>query len=600
MNADLSPVADLARYSPAVQAKCISIATAIDAVDSDPANHASTRAARVQRTLQEQSGIHIGQRQIYRYLAGYRVKGVAGLADARKTRSSRGSRTDPRLIELIEAELKAQLPASTGTRSRTIARVQWEASRHDIAIPSRRTMYRLLEQLDRKRGTFGPATTRRSKAARPDRTFHPAAPSRPGELVEIDATPLDLFVQMPDGEIARPELTYAIDVATGTIGATLLHESYAKSVDIGAILLTRMLTRTSDQSWWPEAISMAERLFEPAAEPTRRILEEAAAQLPLIVPESVTVDRGKVFIGSTFAAACERLEISQTRANPRQGTDKPHVESGFKRIREGFVQYLSGYTGGTISNRGEDPRADTVWTLGEVQLLLDLWVILHWQTTPQSGLRLPGMPLRNLSPNQMYSALSVTAPHVPVSLSRDDYIALLPLTWRTVQPYGINLGGLIYDADLLHPMRGRRSGLAGEARGRWEVRYDPYNLRQVWVRDLHNERWITASWALANKTEHPFSHEVLRAAQRAIRQSGPSTSIDILEQINRIQSQRVSRRAPATQSRRRSRRSRPAVGEAAPVLELLVVPTPSRPEVSGQQELAAPAKLPTARLEILD
>ncbi|WP_167049788.1 transposase family protein [Microbacterium halimionae] len=97
----------------------------------------------------------------------------------------------------------------------------------------------------------------------------------------------------------------------------------------------------------------------------------------LIVPESVTVDRGKVFIGSTFTAACERLEISQTRANPKQGTDKPHVESGFKRIREGFVQYFAGYTGGTISNRGDDPRAEAVWTLSEVQLLLDLWVILH-------------------------------------------------------------------------------------------------------------------------------------------------------------------------------------------------------------------------------
>ncbi|MBA8816176.1 hypothetical protein FHX48_001249 [Microbacterium halimionae] len=40
---------------------------------------------------------------------------------------------------------------------------------------------------------------------------------------------------MPDGRIERPELTYAIDIATGTIGATLLHPSAAKSVDIGAI-----------------------------------------------------------------------------------------------------------------------------------------------------------------------------------------------------------------------------------------------------------------------------------------------------------------------------------------------------------------------------
>lgn len=73
-------------------------------------------------------------------------------------------------------------------------------------------MYRLVEQLDRHRGSFGAATTRRSKAVRPDRTFRSSQPSRPGELVEIDSTPLDLFVQLPDGTVGRPELTYAIAV----------------------------------------------------------------------------------------------------------------------------------------------------------------------------------------------------------------------------------------------------------------------------------------------------------------------------------------------------------------------------------------------------
>ena len=363
---NVTAVAELERYPAAVRERCAAIAESIAAVDANEHGLGTTRAARVRNHLAEYHGITFSDRQVYRYLARYRQVGIAGLADGRKVAVHRSSRTDSRVYELIEAELKSLQNASTGTMSRTIARLKWEADRQGVPLPSERTLYRLLHQLDRSRGSFGAATTRRSKALRPDHTFHRVAPSRPGEIVEIDATPLDLFVQMPDGTVARPELTYAIDVATNTIGATLLHAKAAKSVDIGAVLLTRMLTRIETQPWWAEAINFAERVFESGDVSVRLALEEAAARVPLIVPESVTVDRGKVFVGTVFTAACERLEISQTRANPRQATDKPHVEGGFKRIREGFVQYIAGYSGGNVLDRSKDPSADALWTLGEL------------------------------------------------------------------------------------------------------------------------------------------------------------------------------------------------------------------------------------------
>lgn len=591
---DLSVVAELERYPAAVRIRCAAIAESIATVDASDQIGAQTRVERVRTLLAEQHQLTLSDRQVYRYLARYRQSGIAGLADRRSVIARRESRTDTRVYELIESELKTLQTASTGTRSRTINRVRWEAARQQIPLPSDRTLYRLLDQLDRKRGSFDNATTRRSKALRPDRTFHPIAPSRPGEVVEIDSTPLDLFVQMPDGTISRPELTYAIDVATSTIGATLLRGKAAKSVDIGAVLLTRMLTRIESQPWWNEAISLAERLFDQGDDSIRSSLQEAAARTPLIVPESVTIDRGKVFVGTVFTAACERLEISQTRANPRQATDKPHVEGGFKRIREGFIQYLSGYSGGNVLDRGQDPSAEALWTLGEVQLLLDLWVITQWQTTPQSGLRVPGMPRRTLSPNQMYAALSGTAPQVPVQLSRDDYIALLPLAWRSIQPYGINFGGLRYDAEGLDSMRGRGSGLRGEARGRWEVRFDPYNLRQVWVRDHTHDRWITAAWALASQVAHPFSHEVLRAAQRAIADADATTSIDVLRQINRIQTRRS---ASASRETGRARNRAADVGAPAGLRVIEAVDAP--PPAIRIQPRPMPA-VPVARLEILD
>ncbi|MBA8816177.1 putative DNA-binding transcriptional regulator YafY [Microbacterium halimionae] len=105
-------------------------------MDADPTNDGLERAARIQRRLNDQLNICVSQRQVYRYLAAYRAAGVAGLADSRKTRTIREVKTDPRVSDLIEAELESQQATSTGTMSRTIARVQWEASQRDIPLPA--------------------------------------------------------------------------------------------------------------------------------------------------------------------------------------------------------------------------------------------------------------------------------------------------------------------------------------------------------------------------------------------------------------------------------------------------------------------------------
>jgi len=143
-------------------------------------------------------------------------------------------------------------------------------------------------------------------------------------------------------------------------------------------------------------------------------------------------------------------------------------------------------------------------------------------------------------------------------------------------------------------MRGRKSGLGGEARGRWEVRYDPYNLRQVWIRDHLSAEWITATWSLAPQVTQPFSHEVLRAAQRALADTGPARSIDVLEQINRIQALRS---MPSQSKASRPRKARVAA-VASPGLRVV-----EPPDTEAELPSRRPAPLlgfPAARLEVLD
>jgi putative transposase len=71
-------------------------------------------------------------------------------------------------------------------------------------MPSRATCYRLYDTLASGKHTTGSAATRRSLAGRPQRMFGQWAPQAPGELMQIDSTPLDVLALLEDG-VAGPK-----------------------------------------------------------------------------------------------------------------------------------------------------------------------------------------------------------------------------------------------------------------------------------------------------------------------------------------------------------------------------------------------------------
>lgn len=414
----------------------------------NPGNLLADRVAAKAAEL-SQTAAPVSERMLWRYLAAYRRDGIAGLVDQRKRRERNpAGRLDPRLVSLLDAAITAQTNISTGTKSRVIAQVTREATQLGVPIPSRPTLYRALGQLQNTRHPFGNATTRRAQANRPDRPWGRQAPTRPGELVEIDSTPLDLMVLCPDGSAGRVDLTIALDIATRTPCAAILRPVATKAVD-AALLLARALTPLPAQPGWQGAVDFSRSILPAGMIADDDAIHAALASKPVIVPESVTVDRGKVYIGSTFLNACERLQISVTKAAPRTPTDKPHIERVFAAINSGFTQYLAGYTGPNVVRRGKSPDSEAFWTLAEVQNLLDLWIATYWQNKPHPGLRHPAMPKKDLTPNEAYAALAAVAPTPLISLTRDDYIALLPLDYRGIQPYGINFEDLRYDSPQL-------------------------------------------------------------------------------------------------------------------------------------------------------
>jgi len=240
-------------------------------------------------------------------------------------------------------------------------------------LPSERTLYRLFGRLEAGRHTSGSASTRRSLAARPEGPFGQVAVTAPGDVMQIDSTPLDVLVRLDNGVPGRVDLTGIIDVVTRTVTAAVLRPT-TKSVD-ASVLLARTVTPEPMRPGWPEAMRMA-----ASALPFRRMLSiderlEHAAARPVIIPQMIVVDHGKVFVSESFKASCAFLGVSFQPARKATGTDKPHIERMLGSVATMFAQYVSGYTGRSPEYRGRDAEKNAVWSLPELQDLLDQWLI---------------------------------------------------------------------------------------------------------------------------------------------------------------------------------------------------------------------------------
>jgi hypothetical protein len=139
------------------------------------------------------------------------------------------------------------------------------------------------------------------------------------------------------------------------------------------------------------------------------------------------------------------------------------------------------------------------------------------------------------------------AGYVPVALSPEDYVELLPVVWRAINAYGIKIGHRTYDAKALNPYRRLRSGVAGK-QGRWEVHHDPYDISRVWVRNHYDGGWITATWTHLHTAPAPFGelawrHSLLQLGQRG---QDPVTEQEIAQAASALLDR--AEQGPATQA----------------------------------------------------
>lgn len=431
--------------------------------------------------LETRLGKPVSTRAVERRLKEFRARGTTNAGN----RAPRKSKWDPRLIEAINFVLEGKSRSSTVSQTTAIEQITRRVQRlhgDSVKLPSRATFFRLLEADDRGQFTFGSAKTRESLALQPDGKFGTRTALRPGELVEMDSTRIDVMLRIDEETVGRPELTILIDVATRSILAAMLRPEGTKSVDLVAVLARALVpygrrmegtreTRQLISTAWAEDQLIGQERFE------RLRLAQ-----PYVFPDTITTDRGRNYLSRHFRAACEALKISLITSAPHTPTDKPHVERAFGTINSMLLQHVKGYVGRSVEHRGRD--ADTaaaeLLTIAQAQELIEDWIAVEWQNRPHDGLRDPLHPRIKLSPNEMCRAFRAYVPELHVPLTRDDYIALLPVAHRVLNRYGVRIDNRIYNSERLKGLWRRKSPDKAK-NGRWPIRVDPYNLHVVWL-----------------------------------------------------------------------------------------------------------------------
>lgn len=462
--------------------------------------------------------VGVGHRTIQRWVHGFQQRGEAGLIGADQLPRRRGAKVDDRwtetALEVMAGYKGESKPSRTEVIDQTQARVIARFGQGAVTQPSRATSFRMLEDLERRLPLFRLSTKRnRDIADRPKQVYGKLRPTRPGEYLLMDTTRLDVFAFDPFTlKWVQAELTVSMDWYDRCICGLRLTPVSTKAVDAAAVLYQSFRPRPAPVQWprhavWPEHGIPRTVLIDVDA------IEGPGLATPPIVPETIVVDHGKIYVSEHLTSVCARMGISIQPARVRTGRDKGPVERFFRTLREDLLQKLPGYKGPDIFSRGEKPEDDAFFYLDELEAIIREWVATEYHCRPHADLLDPGLPKMRMSPAAMFEHGLARAGYIEVP--RDPHLAyeFLATRWRTIQHYGVEIESRKYSGGILRDYGDKTSPYGGTHTNQWPFQVDPDDVTRIYFRDL-DCHWHTLTWEHAASLEMPLSEDALAFARK--------------------------------------------------------------------------------------
>ncbi|MBH1939116.1 transposase family protein [Streptomyces sp. AV19] len=436
----------------------------------------------------------VGYRTLIRWENARRRFGLAGCADDRWLRSGGGTRTASEEVReavfAVREETKRMAKVSMRTKDRMIRQYVRETFGPETKVPSYDTLRRLWQEW------FGPGGARQRYARSadlPEKDGHVLV-HRPGQVVALDTTVLPVMVREGVfGDPVKMHLTLALDVCTHSLVAFRLTLVSDTSVDVAMVLRDVTMPLPMRADWnedleWPYPGLPAAVVAEFAGHPV--------AGLPFFTPETVTTDHGSVYRNHHLVEVQRVLGCNVLPARVLRPTDKAAVERAFGVIRQLLFEHLVGYTGVDVADRGVDPAADAVLTADQLEHLIATWIVGVWQKRKLGEYAPAWDPDGSHSPNSLFAASFAQTGFAMDIPSPELFYELLPAHYvRIDKRRGVKIRGLWYDEpDVLGDYRGELSRRGGKHKGKWVIRRDPRDRRQVFFQDPVTHDWHPLPW----------------------------------------------------------------------------------------------------------
>ena len=491
------------------------------ALPGEPRPEYAPGTGKLQRYQAKAAEMQVGVRTVERWAGRLERYGPAGLVDERhlRGRSPQGG-ADARWLEMARTVLAEHTDASTPTQDlilgRIAARLDAEHGTRAVPLPGQTRARALLRELAKGTSAFGGAKARREIAGRPAAPYGRLRAARPGEYLLLDTTRLDVFAMDPVTlRWVQCELTVAMDLYDRCITGLRLTPVSTKAVDAAAVLFESVRPlpgpAAGQAAGHPAYHGLPGQVIVDAA---RLADENGRPLLPSVAAETVVVDHGKIYLSEHLMSACARLGISVQPARVYQGTDKAPLECFFRTLSEQLLAALPGYKGPDVYRRGKNPEEQAFYFLDELERIVRQWTAECYHRQPHAGLCIPEVPGLELSPLEMFTHGVARAGYLQVPARADLVFDFLKVEWRTIQHYGVEIGGLRYDGPALNGHRNQASPYGGRHAGRWPFRVDPGDVSRVWFQDPAGDSWHALKWEHADALGAPFSSEALDHARQ--------------------------------------------------------------------------------------
>jgi transposase InsO family protein len=463
--------------------------------------------------------IGVGERTLQRWVRAYQAFGPAGLADGRGQRRVDPFRgVDQRWIDACRVVIAEHVDASRPTRDLLLRRLEARlVELHGpgaIPLPTTNRAHRMLAELSRGTNAFtGSTKGKRSIANRPSGVYGRLVATRPGEYLLLDTTRLDVFaMESVTLRWVPVELTIALDLYSRCIVGLRLSPVSTKAVDAALVVYEAINpgSRAHTSSGLLPYVGVPTTVVVAA----ERLAADPDLGLPGVAPETLVLDHGKIYLSEHLLSVCARLGISIQPARPYTPTDKAAVERFFRTVADQLLAALPGYKGSDVYSRGRDVEEQAWFFVGELEAVIREWVATVYHRRPHDGLADPAVPGLDLSPMEMLEHGAARAGRLQVPVRPDLVYDFLPVAWRTIQHYGVEMNGLRYNGEVLAPYRNRRSPFTGAHAGKWPFRFDPDDVSRLFFEDPSDHTWHVLRWEHARDVPLPFSVDALAYARR--------------------------------------------------------------------------------------